>query len=224
MLTETIQTKTTDELVDTAVTTYHTPEWAKHVIWYQIFPERFRNGDPSNDPTRERINGPKGWRPSAWTSDWYERAEWEKNMGDNFLDGVYYRRYGGDLQGIIDKLDYLQDLGIGALYLNPIFEAVSLHKYDASCYRHVDRFFGPDPEGDRAIIDQEEPQNRETWQWTAADELFLQLIEEVHNRGMKIIIDGVFSHTAGLFGTWHKNNKSRLIRTGMRSSHLMIHM
>jgi glycosidase len=189
------QTDVTDEIADTAAVQYHTPEWAKHVIWYQIFPERFRNGDPSNDPTRERIDAPEGWAPTPWTSDWYDRADWEKAMGSDFLDGVYYRRYGGDLQGVIDKLDYLQELGIGALYLNPIFEAISLHKYDASCYRHVDRFFGPDPEGDKAIIDQEDPQDPETWQWTKADKLFLQLIEEVHNRGMKIIIDGVFNHT-----------------------------
>ncbi|MCW9707156.1 glycoside hydrolase family 13 protein [Fodinibius salsisoli] len=195
MLTKPIEAEVTDELLDTADNNYHTPEWAKHVIWYQIFPERFRNGDSSNDPTGERVNGPEGWAPTPWTSDWYDRADWEKSMGDSFMDGVYHRRYGGDLQGVIDKLDYLMELGIGALYLNPIFEAVSLHKYDASCYRHIDRFFGPDPEGDRAIIEQEDPQNPATWQWTSADKLFLKLIEEVHNRDMKIIIDGVFNHT-----------------------------
>ncbi|SMO68816.1 glycoside hydrolase family 13 protein [Fodinibius sediminis] len=174
---------------------YHTPSWAKHVIWYQIFPERFRNGDPSNDPVAERVHGPRGWEIMPWTSDWYSRAHWERSMGPNFLDSVYRRRYGGDLQGIIDKLDYLQSLGIGALYLNPIFDAVSLHKYDASCYHHVDRFFGPDPEGDARIMEQEDPMNPETWQWTTADRLFLKLIDEVHQRGMKIIIDGVFNHT-----------------------------
>lgn len=174
---------------------YHAPEWAKHVIWYQVFPERFRNGDQSNDPVRERVGGPEGWEISSWTSDWYECSDWEKEMGEEFRDSVRTRRYGGDLQGIIDKLDYLKDLGIGALYLNPVFDAVSLHKYDASYYHHIDRFFGPDPEGDVNIMKQEDPSDSSTWQWTAADKLFLKLIQEVHKRDMKIIIDGVFNHT-----------------------------
>ena len=59
------------------------------------------------------------------------------------MQGV--RRYGGDLQGIINKLDYLKQLGINAIYLNPIFESPSLHKYDATMYHHVDNNFGPDP-------------------------------------------------------------------------------
>lgn len=178
---------------------YYTPEWAKHVIWYQIFPERFRNGDPGNDPTVERIRGEYeldgSWEISPWTGDWYERADWEKELGPEFRDGVFFRRYGGDLQGIIDQLDYLQELGIGAIYLNPIFDAVSLHKFDTSHYRHVDRFFGPDPEGDAEIMEREDPEDPSSWQWTSADKLFLELVEKVHGRGMKIIIDGVFNHT-----------------------------
>ncbi len=175
--------------------TYHMPEWAKHVIWYQIFPERFRNGDSNNDPTRERIGGPKGWQLSPWTGDWYKRSNWEMSLGDSFRDGVFKRRYGGDLQGVIDKLDYLKELGIGGIYLNPIFDAVSLHKYDTSHYHHIDRFFGPDPEGDVKIMEQEDPEDPDTWQWTSADKLFLELIEQVHKRDMYIIIDGVFNHT-----------------------------
>ena len=174
---------------------YHAPEWTKHVIWYQIFPERFRNGDPSNDPTRERVGGPEGWKISPWTGDWYKQADWEQSLGDSFRDGVFKRRYGGDLQGIIDKLDYLQELGIGGIYLNPVFDGVSLHKYDTSHYHHIDRFFGPDPKGDVEIMKQEDPEDPDTWQWTSADKLFLKLVEEVHKREMKIIIDGVFNHT-----------------------------
>lgn len=175
--------------------TYHAPEWSRHIIWYQIFPERFRNGDPNNNPTPERVGGPPGWEISPWTGDWYKRADWEQSLGEAFRDGVFKRRYGGDLQGIIDKLDYLQDLGISGIYLNPIFDAVSLHKYDTSYYHHVDRFFGPDPEGDVEIMKQENPEDPSTWQWTSADRLFLELVEEVHKRDMRIIIDGVFNHT-----------------------------
>lgn len=190
---------------------YYTPEWAKHVIWYQIFPERFWNGDPSNDPNRKRVGGPKGWKLSPWTGDWYKRSEWEKSLGDSFRDGVFKRRYGGDLQGIIDKLDYLQELGIGGIYLNPVFDAVSLHKYDTSHYHHIDRFFGPDPEGDVAIMEQEDPEDPETWQWTSADKLFLELIDEVHKRGMYIIIDGVFNHTGTDFWAFRnvRENQSK---------------
>ncbi len=171
------------------------PEWAKHAVWYQIFPERFRNGDPTNDPVSERINAPDGWEITPWTSDWYQRADWEQRQGPMFRDGVFLRRYGGDLQGVIDKLDYLADLGITAIYFNPIFDAVSLHKYDASHYHHIDRHFGPDPEGDIEIMKQEDPADPSTWQWTSADLLFLELLDEARERDIRIIIDGVWNHT-----------------------------
>src|SRR5699024_10118098 len=171
------------------------PERAKSDDGYQIFPERFNNGDHSNNHSGRCINAPEGWRLSPWTGDWYERADWEYKLGDKFTDGIYKRRYGGDLQGIIDKLDYLQDLGVEALYLNPVFDAISLHKYDTSYYHHIDCFFGPDPEGDQAVIASEDPSDPDTWKWTSADKLFLELVQKVHQRGMKIIIDGVFNHT-----------------------------
>lgn len=188
---------------------YSVPDWAREIIWYQIFPERFRNGDPSNDPTRERLGTPEGWTVSSWTGDWYERSEWEQLLSDDFRESVYKRRYGGDLQGIIDKLDYLQELGIGGIYLNPVFDAISLHKYDASCYHHVDRFFGPDPKGDAKIMDNEDPTDPDTWQWTSADRLLLELIDEVHQRDMKIIIDGVFNHTGTDFWAFRDLQKNQ---------------
>ncbi|GAA5520835.1 glycoside hydrolase family 13 protein [Aliifodinibius salicampi] len=194
-----VDTDNTEDITSDKNDVYHAPEWTKHVIWYQIFPERFRNGDPDNDPHREYVYGPEGWSVTSWTADWYAQTDWEKSLGDKFTDSIYHRRYGGDLQGIIDKLDYLQSLGIGGIYLNPIFDAVSLHKYDTSYYHHVDRFFGPDPKGDEEIMEQENPMDPSTWQWTSADRLFLKLIEEVHNRGMYIIIDGVFNHTGTEF-------------------------
>ncbi|HEY6190842.1 MAG TPA: glycoside hydrolase family 13 protein [Bacteroidota bacterium] len=119
------------------------PDWAEDAIWYQIFPERFANGDTSNDPP-----GVEKWGG--------------KPEPRNF--------FGGDLQGIIDHLDYLQRLGVNALYLNPIFESPSNHKYHTSDYLKIDHNFGDDA-------------------------VFQRLVGECHRRGMHIIIDGVFNHT-----------------------------
>lgn len=184
------------------------PDWTHEAIWYQIFVERFRNGDPSNDPTLADIEGswphlnPEGWAPTPWTHDWYAQEDWAQATGEDFYLTVQSRRYGGDIQGVIDQLDYLQDLGITAIFLNPINDAPSLHKYDARNYRHVDRNFGPDPEGDATIMAQEDPADPSTWQWTAADRLFLQLVEEVHARGMRIIMDYSWNHTGITFWAW----------------------
>lgn len=180
------------------------PLWAKGVVWYQIFPERFANGDQSNDPEPEKvfINSriiPKGWKVTEWTSNWFAQSDWEKKLGGDIRNHLYERRYGGDIQGIIDRLDYIKDLGVGAIYLNPVFEAVSLHKYDGSTYHHIDVNFGPDPKGDRELIKSEIPDKPDTWKMTSADKLFLKLVDEVHKRGMKIIIDGVFNHTGVQF-------------------------
>jgi glycosidase len=126
--------------------------WQASAIWYQIFPERFRNGDPSNDPVRDSLGAkqwtPESWQPRAWTSDWYARDAWEQAKSEDFYWTVAERRYGGDIQGIIDKLDYLRDLGVNAIYLNPVFWSGSHHKYDTFSFHHVDPWFGPDPEGD----------------------------------------------------------------------------
>ena len=176
------------------------PEWAKKVVWYQIFPERFRNGDTDNDPTLESIEGAfphdvtSPWQIHSWTSDWYELLPYEKKNEKDIWFNLQRRRYGGDLQGIIDKLDYLKELGIGAIYLNPVFWSPSSHKYDAATYHHIDPYFGPDPAGDIKLIESETPDDPETWVWTSADKLFHKLIDEVHNRDLKIIIDGVFNH------------------------------
>jgi glycosidase len=176
------------------------PSWAAEAVWYQIFPERFCNGDPNNDPLRESletpIKPPPSWRISSWTSDWYSRDAWEKEQGGDFYkNGVFDRRYGGDLQGVIDKLDYLSDLGINAIYFNPLFYSRSLHKYDGNSYHHIDPFFGPDPQGDLKIIESEKGADPEKWQWTAADKLFLDLVGRCHQRRIHVIIDGVFNHT-----------------------------
>ncbi|MDX6767471.1 MAG: glycoside hydrolase family 13 protein [Candidatus Methylacidiphilales bacterium] len=183
------------------------PAWARDAIWYQIFPERFRDGDPANNPTRDSLVWPirpgRDWAIMRWTADWYERAAWEKAMdkpGDTqpaqtfYKNGMLDRRYGGDLQGVINKLDYLAELGVNALYFNPVFYARSLHKYDGNSYHHIDPYFGPDPKGDLALMDQETA-DPATWHWTQADQLFLKLLKEAHARGIRVVIDGVFNHS-----------------------------
>ncbi len=176
------------------------PEWAKKVVWYQIFPERFRNGDSNSDPTKDDLKGAwphdysSPWQIHPWGSDWYKLQPYEKKNGKGIWFNIQRRRYGGDLKGIFDKLDYLQDLGISAIYLTPVFESPSSHKYDSASYHHIDPNFGPDPDGDRIIIASEKPYISSSWKWTSADRFMLKLIKEIHKRKMYIIFDGVFNH------------------------------
>jgi len=185
------------------------PQWASRAVWYQIFVERFHNGDPTNDPTQETIFAssdfhpiPENWHVTPWTQNWYSQDDWAKEKNMKFYDGLQLRRFGGDLKGIIDKLDYLEELGVTALYLNPINDAPSLHKFDARNWRHIDVNFGPDPEGDMKIIASEIPDDPSTWQWTSADKMFLQLVEELHRRNMRIILDFSWNHTGVEFWAW----------------------
>lgn len=190
-------------------------KWAEGRIWYQIFPERFRNGDPSNDPTAAEVPEAElepGWQIHPWSSDWYFMQPWERKRSNYFYDVVFTRRYGGDLIGVIEKLDYLKSLGVEGIYFNPIFEAPSLHKYDAASYHHVDDNFGPDPAADKArIAAANETEDPSTWIWTKADSTFLKLIKEAHKRGIKVVIDGVFNHSGTQFFAFQdivKNGKN----------------
>jgi len=185
--------------IDDAAISKFVPNWVADAVFYQIFPERFRNGDRVNDPTRDSLEDPdsipESWHTSPWTGDWYARSDWERELGDDFYEhGMFQRRYGGDLQGVIDKLDYLQDLGINTIYFNPVFYGKSLHKYDAASMHHIDPHFGPDPKGDLLQMAQE-TSDPATWEWSAADRLFLDLIQQAHQRDIRVIIDGVFNHT-----------------------------
>jgi hypothetical protein len=71
------------------------PQWAQNAVWYQVFAERFRNGDPANEPTPQHIHAPDAWQLTPWTSDWYQRADWEQHVGPGFYSFVNDRRYGG---------------------------------------------------------------------------------------------------------------------------------
>ena len=168
---------------------FRTPDWAKHAIWYQVFLDRFRNGDASND--RQPV------RP--WTSDWFTPSEWEGKDGQTFYKFfVFDRQYGGDIAGLEEKLPYLKDLGVNAIYLNPIFKAESNHKYNSESYVHVDDHFGTLGDYD-AVVATEDHNDPSTWKWTESDKRFLKFLKTAHAQGFKVIIDGVFNHV----GTAH---------------------
>lgn len=178
---------------------FHTPDWAKTAVWYQIFPERFRNGEPSNDPPTT----------VPWGHAWYALYQPDKKKPDGsaafasgyresgaFYANIYNRRYGGDIQGIREKLPYLRRLGVTAIYLNPVFQAESLHKYDASDYRHIDDAFGVRNSRLKLSGETTDPA---TWRWSESDRVFLDFLSEAHRQGFKVIIDGVFNHTGREF-------------------------
>ena len=128
------------------------PDWVSKTVWYQIFPERFANGNPELSPEGA--------------------LDWDSSIRPKSSDF-----FGGDLQGIIDHLDYLQDLGVTGLYLCPIFESPSNHKYNTTDYFEIDRHFG----------------DKET---------FRQLVEQAHLRGMKVMLDAVFNHIGDQSAQW----------------------
>lgn len=178
---------------------FKVPEWARGAVFYQIFVDRFCNGDKSNDVLdNEYCYIGEGTKR---ITDWYK-----------YPDQMDVRSfYGGDLQGVMDKLDYLQDLGVDVIYLNPIFVSPSNHKYDIQDYDYVDPHFGVivDDEGeclkDGSKINKESTKyiNRVTNKANleASNQLLIKLVEEVHKRGMRIILDGVFNH-CGSFNKW----------------------
>jgi cyclomaltodextrinase / maltogenic alpha-amylase / neopullulanase len=187
------------------------PEWSKKAIWYQIFVERFRNGDKGNDPSPSDMSGsypeklPLSWNITPWGHDWYSHESWLDSVkAEGFYSKIQARRYGGDLKGVLDKIDYIQSLGVTAIYFNPLNDSPSLHKYDARYYNHIDRNFGPDPAGDAVIINSEKHQDPTTWKWTSADKLFLKVIVEFHRRGIHVIMDYSWNHTGRDF--WALND------------------
>ena len=188
---------------------FQTPDWAKGAIIYQIFVDRFYNGDRSNDvETDEYFYIGEGTHKN---SDW---MKYPREMDVREF-------YGGDIAGVMQKLDYLQDLGVEAIYLNPIFVSPSNHKYDIQDYDYIDPHFGrivkndgenlQRDENDNLIIHDPEHPNKDATRYIcrvtdkenleASNQLFIEFVEEVHRRGMKVILDGVFNH-CGSFNKW----------------------
>lgn len=170
--------------LDPKLVALETPDWAKEATWYQIMADRFRNGKTANDPDRTR----------PWTSEWFTPSDWEGKDGQSFWKWyVFDRMYGGDLAGIREMIPYLKELGVTAIYLNPVFEADSHHRYNARTFVHIDDNLGT--KGDFARADAEEdPGDPTTWTWTASDREFLELVAELKRNGIRVILDGVFNH------------------------------
>lgn len=158
-----------------------TPDWATRAVWYEIFPERFANGSKANDPAHH----------IPWRWSWFKPYKPAGEKG-NFYTYVYNRFYGGDIQGISQKLGYLRKLGVTALYLTPVFESPSIHKYDPWDFRHVDDGFGV--KNSISTLKGEKIRNPKTWQWSASDKVFLHFIRQAHKQGFKVIIDVPFGH------------------------------
>ncbi len=168
---------------------FTTPEWAKNAVWYQIMVDRFRNGSTANDGPTTR----------DWKQEWYAPSSWEGKDGQTFYKHfVFGRQCGGDLAGLRSQLPYLKDLGVTALYLLPVFEAESNHKYNATNYLHIDERLGHG--GDyAAAASTEDLLDSSTWTFSQSDRVFLEFIKEAKKMGFRVIIDGVWNHV----GTRH---------------------
>jgi glycosidase len=181
------------------------PTWAREAIWYQIFVERFRNGNPENNPTLTTCDNalidkvPQDWTLTPWGNNWYKQEDWAKRTGLDFYRTIQMRRYGGDLAGVEEKIPYFKELGINAIYFNPINDAPSLHKYDARYYHHIDVTFGDDVEGDMKIIESENHADPSQWKWTNSDKKFLDLVKKLHDSGIKVVLDFSWNHTGNNF-------------------------
>lgn len=178
---------------------FSTPDWAKGAVMYQIFTDRFYNGDKSNDVETNEY---------YYIGDYSQRVtNWDKypaNMGVREF-------YGGDLQGVMDKLDYLQDLGVEVVYFNPLFVSPSNHKYDIQDYDYIDPHYGKIVDDGGEVLPNGVTDNSQATKYKkrttglknleASNGLFIKLVEELHRRGMKVILDGVFNH-CGSFNKW----------------------
>lgn len=192
---------------------FSTPEWAKGAVMYQIFTDRFCNGDPAND---------------VETGEYYylnERVHKETDWNKVSKQDSVRDFYGGDLQGVIDKLDYLQDLGVEVIYFNPLFVSPSNHKYDVQDYNYIDPHFGRIINDEGVFLD-ERNENKYSTRYVQrvtdlenleeSNKLLIRLVQEAHKRRMKVILDGVFNH-CGSFHHWLDREEIYKDQTGFET-------
>jgi cyclomaltodextrinase / maltogenic alpha-amylase / neopullulanase len=168
---------------------FTTPEWAKHAVWYQVMVDRFRRG--AGAAPRERVRD--------WRQAWDEPSPWEAtDPRDRYQGWIWERQLGGDLAGLREAFPYLRDLGVNALYLLPVFQAESPHKYNATNYLHIDERYGVGAPyaASEAAEDLLDPS---TWRFDPNDRLFLEVLRDAKRAGFRVILDGVFNHV----GTAH---------------------
>ncbi len=195
---------------------FKVPEWSRGAVMYQIFIDRFCNGDPSNDvETDEYMYRGKEFINNAVidkneyvkkAKDWYELPDVKDNT----------KFYGGDLQGVMDKLEYLKELGVEAVYFNPIFVSPSNHRYDTQDYEYVDPHIGKIVSDKEGVLDANMVSNSQSEKYIervtnfdnlkASNELLRMLIQKAHSLGIKVILDGVFNH-CGSFNKWLDREK-----------------
>ena len=178
---------------------FKTPDWAKGAVMYQIYTDRFCNGDRTNDVLTNEYK--YIGENVVHVDDW--------NAYPAHMDVRNF--YGGDLQGVLDKMDYLQDLGIDVIYFNPLFVSPSNHKYDIQDYDYIDPHFGKIVKDDGDLLEDGRTENSQATRYInrvsnkenleASNRLFIKVVEEAHRRGMKVILDGVFNH-CGSFNKW----------------------
>ncbi|MFI3214918.1 MAG: glycoside hydrolase family 13 protein [Eubacteriales bacterium] len=178
---------------------FKTPDWAKGAVFYQIYVDRFYNGDQDNDVLTNEYSyiGDKSVRVTDWN-------KYPATMGVREF-------YGGDLQGVLDKMDYLEELGIDAIYFNPLFVSPSNHKYDIQDYDYIDPHIGKIVYDEGALLEEGQSKNRYATRYInrvtnkanleASNALFAKVVEEAHKRNIKVILDGVFNH-CGSFNKW----------------------
>jgi len=174
------------------------PDWARGAVMYQIFVDRFYNGDPSNDVVNHEY---------LYLGTTAKARPWGADIAN--LDVCNF--YGGDLRGVMMKMDYLQSLGVEVLYLNPIFVSPSNHKYDAQDYDYIDPHYGVIEEDGGAVLRFEQANNKFATRYMkritskknleASNALMAEFIQKAHDHGMKVILDGVFNH-CGDFNKW----------------------
>lgn len=183
---------------------FKTPDWAKGAVMYQIFTDRFCNGNGSNEVLSHEY---------AYLGKHIEKVyNWYSNPE---CDDIR-RFYGGDLTGVLSKLDYLENLGVEVIYFNPLFVSPSNHKYDIQDYDYIDPHFTVIPfddgdllpEGDYDNVHATRYRNRVTDKRNleASNSFFATLVSEIHRRGMKVILDGVFNH-CGSYNKWLDKQK-----------------